>query len=289
MMSTVIPHSIHITLLIGIHFNHWSILSTQVAVEIMRSIDGVSQAVPDRSALQLSSELEFLLGYKRLVEALDFSAPSCVALNGDSRYYYCCPIQLNSIYFDHTTHLYVLHHLNYWDSHVPSLHPSPCLWYPLGTHLRMYLTGNPREVATRLEQLLADIGTTPMCAWPNLMKLAHLLLRVDGSAISSKQLLTILNRLHELELSYKCEEFSVRNDSSSTDDSIWWPGKKGGEPQGGSGGGSWYGEVKSTLASGLTAALMKESKQRKAAAPTLPSTHTSLETSAFELLVGSLE
>ncbi len=114
------------------------------------------------------------------------------------------------------------------------------------------------------------------------MKLAHLLLKVDGSALNSKQLLTILNRLHELELSYKCEDFLLRDDS--TDDTIG-PGKKGGEQGGGD---KWYSEVKWTLASGLTAALMRENKLRKTSV--VPSTNASLETtSAFELLVGSLE
>ncbi len=123
------------------------------------------------------------------------------------------------------------------------------------------------------------------------MKLAHLLLQVDGDdSFSSKQIFTILNRLYELELSYKCEGFLLgdNNDNAIHDNTIG-PGKKGGEQNGG--GNHWYSEVKSSLASGLTAALMRENKQRKAASLSiLPSlTHTSLETSAFELLVGSLK
>ncbi len=142
--------------------------------------------------------------------------------------------------------------------------------------------GNLREIATRLEQLLADVRTTPMRAWPNLMKLAHLLLKVDGSALDSKQLLTILNRLRELELSYKCDDFL--RDDISTDITIG-PEKKGGEQGGGD---KWYGEVKSTLASSLTAALIRENKLRKRSV--LPSKNKSIETlSAFQLLVGSIE
>ncbi len=103
---------------------------------------------------------------------------------------------------------------------------------------------NLREVADRLEQLLADVATTPMRSWPHLMKLAHLLLQVDGDdSFSSKQILTILNRLYELELSYKCEGFLLgdNNDNASHDNTIG-PGKKGGEQNGG--GNHSYSEVK---------------------------------------------